>query len=88
MARNSNQPVNPIASAALDKMKFEVAGELGLQDYAQIDKGQLTSRQNGYVGGNMTKKMVRMAQDIMAQNPQAVDQAAFNQAGLETPQTR
>ena len=39
--------------AVLNQFKTEVANELGINNYEQIDKGQLTSRQNGYVGGNM-----------------------------------
>lgn len=55
---NTNQPVVTEARAGLDQFKVEVANELGLQDYATVDKGNLTSRQNGSVGGTMTKKMV------------------------------
>ncbi len=86
MARNTNSPVNPLASQSLNKMKMEIANELGIQNYDQIDKGQLTSRQNGYVGGNMTKKMVRLAEDIIAQDPSATQSIVANQAGLETEQ--
>lgn len=39
--------------AVLNQFKTEVANELGINNYEQIDKGQLTSRQNGYVGGNI-----------------------------------
>ena len=53
-----NKPVVPNAKQGLNQFKMEVAGELGLSDYANVDKGNLTSRQNGSVGGNMTKKMV------------------------------
>ena len=31
-----------------------------------VDKGNLTARQNGYVGGYMTKKLVEMAEKQMA----------------------
>ncbi|MFW6006369.1 MAG: small, acid-soluble spore protein, alpha/beta type [Bacillota bacterium] len=86
MARNTNNPVNPLAAQALDKMKVEIANELGIQDYQAIDKGQLTSRENGYVGGNMTKKMVRLAEDVIAQDPQATQNITQNQANLDTPQ--
>ncbi len=37
---------------------MEVANELGFTDYENIDKGNLTSRQNGSVGGEMVKRMV------------------------------
>lgn len=63
----SNTPVYSGASSALDKFKMEVAGELGISNYDQIDKGQLSSRQNGYVGGNMTKKMVAFAEQALSQ---------------------
>lgn len=54
----SNQTLIPQAKAGLDKFKIEVAGEIGMRDYAATDKGNLTSRQNGSVGGEMVKRMV------------------------------
>ena len=65
MASNSNQYVNPNAKAALEKMKYEVANELGINNYQNVDKGQLTSRENGYVGGYMVKKMIQYAEQNM-----------------------
>lgn len=53
-----NQLVVPQARAAMDQFKLEVANELGLTNYDSIDKGQLTSRDNGYVGGIMVKRMI------------------------------
>ena len=67
MARKNNAPVINAGSSALDQFKMEVANELGLSNYQNIDKGQLSSRQNGYVGGNMTKKMVAFAEQALAQ---------------------
>jgi hypothetical protein len=66
MSRNTNQKVVPEAKAALDSMKLEIAGELGLSNYQSVDKGNLTARQNGYVGGYMTKRLVEMAERSMA----------------------
>ena len=51
---------------ALNSLKTEVANELGLSNYEQTDKGNLTARQNGYVGGYMTKKLVEMAERQLA----------------------
>lgn len=65
MAQNS--PVKKSAQGALNRFKMEVANELGIQDYENIDKGNLSSRENGYVGGNMTKKMVAFAEQAMSQ---------------------
>ena len=63
---NNNQKVVPQAKQALNQMKLEIANELGMTDYQQTDKGNLTARQNGYVGGYMTKRLVEMAEQQMA----------------------
>jgi hypothetical protein len=59
------RPLNPNAKQALDQMKYEIANDMGLINAAD-DKGNLTSRQNGffggYVGGNMTRKLVEIAE--------------------------
>lgn len=64
MARN--QSVVPEARQALNQMKTEIASELGLSNYESMDKGNLTSRQNGYVGGYMTKQLVETAERNLA----------------------
>ena len=66
MSTSNNKTVVPEAKAALNQMKLEIAGELGLSNYENVDKGNLTARQNGYVGGYMTKKLVEMAEKQMA----------------------
>lgn len=63
---NSNKIVVPGARQALDQMKLEIASELGMANYDSLDKGNLPSRQNGYVGGYMTKRLVEMAQQSMS----------------------
>lgn len=63
---NSNKIVVPAARQALDQMKLEIASELGMANYDSLDKGNLPSRQNGYVGGYMTKRLVEMAQQNMS----------------------
>ncbi|MGM9534435.1 MAG: small, acid-soluble spore protein, alpha/beta type [Intestinibacter sp.] len=63
---NNNRTVVPEAKQALNQMKLEIANELGMSDYQQTDKGNLTARQNGYVGGYMTKKLVEMAEQQMS----------------------
>ena len=66
MANSNNRQVVPEAKAALNQMKLEIANELGMANYEAVDKGNLTARQNGYVGGYMTKKLVEMALKQMA----------------------
>ena len=85
MSRNTNQPVTPGAKSALNNMKYEIANELGINDYANMDKGSLPSRVNGYVGGNMTKKLVAFAEQALQNGatPQVVQSAP-----LDTPQTQ
>ncbi|HHX76985.1 MAG TPA: alpha/beta-type small acid-soluble spore protein [Firmicutes bacterium] len=61
------------AQQALEKFKNEVASELGI-DYSG-DKGNLTSRQNGYVGGTMVKRMIAEAESRMASSGQSPQQA-------------
>ena len=63
---NNNKTVVPAAKAALNQMKLEIANEIGLANYDTVDKGNLTARQNGYVGGYMTKKLVELAEQQMA----------------------
>lgn len=55
---NNNRLIVPQARQLMDQFKLEIANELGLTNYDKIDKGQLTARDNGYVGGTMVKKMV------------------------------
>jgi len=54
----TNKTLVPNAKQGLYNFKMEVANELGMADYASVDKGNLTSKQNGSVGGEMTKRMV------------------------------
>ena len=57
MASN-NRTLVPEAKQGLNKFKTEVASAIGLQNYESTDKGNLSSRQNGSVGGEMVKRMV------------------------------
>ena len=45
---NNNKKVVPQAKQALNQMKLEIANELGMSNYQQMDKGNLTARENGY----------------------------------------
>ena len=58
---NSNNLVVPGVAQALDQMKFEIASEFGVQLGAET-----TSRQNGSVGGEITKRLVAAAQSQLA----------------------
>lgn len=59
--RSSNRASVPEAKGALDRFKYEVASEIGVP-LKEGYNGDLTSKQNGSVGGYMVKKMIE-AQD-------------------------
>lgn len=63
--RSSNKAVVPEAKGALDRFKYEVANELGVP-LTEGYNGDLTSRQNGSVGGYMVKKMIEAQEKQMA----------------------
>ena len=55
----------PEAKQALNNMKFEIANELGI-NLKQGYNGDLPSRQAGYIGGYMTKRLVEQAERAMS----------------------
>ena len=57
MSTTSNQPAVPNARAALNKFKMEAAQEVGV-NLKQGYNGDLSSKDNGYVGGYMVRKMI------------------------------
>ncbi|HJA41969.1 MAG TPA: alpha/beta-type small acid-soluble spore protein [Firmicutes bacterium] len=60
---NSNNLVVPGAQKALDQMKYEIASEFGVNLGADT-----TSRANGSVGGEITKRLVKMAEQQFSGN--------------------
>lgn len=64
-SRSSNTAAVPEAKTALDKFKFEVANELGVP-LSDGYNGNLTSKENGSVGGYMVKKMIEEQERQMA----------------------
>ena len=65
MATSKNRKAVPEARAALEQFKYEVASEIGVP-LKKGYNGDLTSAQNGYVGGYMVKKMIEAQEKIMA----------------------
>jgi hypothetical protein len=61
MAGNQNQKLVPSANNALEQMKYEIAAEFGVTLGADT-----TSRQNGSVGGEITKRLVAFAEQNMS----------------------
>ncbi len=61
----SNRVEVPQAREALNNMKYEIARELGI-NLKQGYNGDLTARENGYVGGYMVKRLIEQAENQMA----------------------
>lgn len=67
MARSSrsNTLVVQEAKAALDQMKYEVAQEIGVPLSPSGYNGNLATRDAGSIGGNITKRLVQMAEQSL-----------------------
>ena len=65
MSNSSNSTNVPEAKEAMDRFKMEVASELGVP-LTNGYNGNLTSAQNGSVGGYMVKKMIEEQERQMA----------------------
>ncbi len=60
---SSNRLVVPGAQNAIDQMKYEIANEFG------VNLGpDTTARANGSVGGEITKRLVKMGQEQMSRS--------------------
>ena len=62
---SSNRTMVPEAKQALNNMKFEIANELGI-NLKQGYNGDLPSRQAGYIGGYMVKRLIANAERAMS----------------------
>lgn len=64
MAR-SNKNIVPEAMDSLERFKYEVASEVGV-NLKNGYNGNISARDAGRVGGNMVKKMIQQAENQMA----------------------
>ncbi len=55
--KNSNRLVAPSSKQAIEQMKYEIANEFGVNLGADA-----TARANGSVGGEITKRLVKMGE--------------------------
>jgi len=67
MAQGQNSNRKLISSPAMEQFKWETAAELGIQIPQSGYMGDLPSRVNGSIGGNMVKKMVAAYEQSLAQ---------------------
>jgi len=64
MATNSNKKLVPEAMDSLEKFKYEVASEVGV-NLKNGYNGNISARDAGKIGGNMVKKMIQQAENSM-----------------------
>ena len=63
---NSNYKVVPEAADALNRFKYEVASEVGV-NLKDGYNGDISARDAGRVGGNMVKKLIQQAESQIPQ---------------------
>ena len=61
---NSNRTLVPEAKEALNKFKYEVASEVGV-NLKNGYNGDISARDAGRIGGNMVKKLIQQAESQM-----------------------
>ena len=61
---NSNKKLVPEAMNALDKFKYEVASEVGV-NLKDGYNGDISAKDAGKIGGQMVKKMIEQAERNM-----------------------
>ena len=59
---NSNSKVVPAAKDALNKFKYEVASEVGV-NLKDGYNGDISARDAGRIGGQMVKKLIQQAEN-------------------------
>jgi hypothetical protein len=64
--RNRNQLLVPQCAQALEQLKFEVAQELGILLPNDGYYGDMITRDAGRIGGNITRRLVQMAEQQIA----------------------
>lgn len=64
--RSSNQLVVPQANAALEQLKYEAAAELGISIPQDGYQGNMTTKENGSIGGHITRRLVQIAEQQLA----------------------
>ena len=64
--QKSNRALVKEAAQALEQFKWETANELGVQVPQGGYMGDLPSRVNGSIGGNMVRKMIQQAEQQLS----------------------
>jgi len=64
--QKSNTLINPLAAQAMEKFKYEVASELGIEIPQSGYYGNMTTRDTGAIGGHMVRKMIEAYENSLS----------------------
>lgn len=78
----ANKLVVPGSEQLMQQLKAEIAAELGFADYENMDKGDMPARIHGAIGGTITKRLIELGQQALANG------ANMNQSSLNTQEYR
>ena len=83
----SRKPVNPGSENALDRMKMEVASELGITEHVRSQGwSTMTSADCGRVGGHMVRRMIEQYESTLGGQTMATTTTTTNTSGTMTSQ--
>lgn len=64
---HGHRPLLQKSERALDRLKYEVAQDLGLDDdIKERGWGNMTTREVGKIGGTMVKRLIRRAEEDLS----------------------
>ncbi|MCR8641581.1 alpha/beta-type small acid-soluble spore protein [Paenibacillus sp. N1-5-1-14] len=64
-SKSSNRLLEPRAAQAMEQLKLEVAQQFGIALSSDGYYGNMLTRDAGTIGGNMTKRLVQMAEQTL-----------------------
>jgi len=65
---NRNKLLVPGVEDQLRKMKNEIAAEFGIENYDSLDKGELSARTNGKIGGEMVRRLIEIGKKALIES--------------------
>jgi hypothetical protein len=60
--RVRGRTVVSVSERVLDHLKTEIAREFGYASYDMMDRGSLTAKENGAIGGEVVRRLIRYAE--------------------------
>ncbi|GGJ14078.1 spore protein [Alicyclobacillus cellulosilyticus] len=66
LGQKRNTPVVPQSARVLEQLKYEIAHELGISIPQDGYWGTMLTRDTGAIGGNITKRLVQIAEQQLA----------------------